>query len=234
MYKNVIFDFYGTLADISTNENKRSLWKAMAQFFSFNGAVYSPAELKKSYFGSVKALYDTSPFEHPDVDLAVVFEKLYTDKDIVPSQECVRLTAQAFRILSTDYLRMYGGVTELLDALHMRGKKVYLLTNAQRLFTVPELELLGIYEKFDGIVISSDVKCCKPDKNIFKALTDGFSLKPEECVMIGNDAYADIAGAYGAGMDAVYVKSNLSPDIEPEYARYTTDTAHLADILKIV
>ena len=234
MYKNVIFDFYGTLADISTNENKRSLWRNTAQFYCFNGAMYSAAELKRAYLSTVAALYEACPFEHPDVDLAVVFEKLYTDKNIVPSQECVRLTAQTFRILSTNYLKLYNGADELLDSLHDHDKRVYLLTNAQRLFTVPELELLGIYEKFDGIVISSDVKCCKPDKNIFMTLLNEFSLKPEECIMVGNDACADIAGAHAVGIDSVYVKSNLSPDIAPKYSKYAIDTAHLDEILKIV
>lgn len=35
MYRNFIFDLYGTLVDIHTNEYKPSLWKKMALFYSF-------------------------------------------------------------------------------------------------------------------------------------------------------------------------------------------------------
>lgn len=47
MYQNYIFDLYGTLVDIRTNERKPSLWKYMAQYMTLQGAAYTPAELKK-------------------------------------------------------------------------------------------------------------------------------------------------------------------------------------------
>ena len=47
MYKNYIFDLYGTLVDINTNEEKAYLWKKMAEFYGYYGAHYKPVELKK-------------------------------------------------------------------------------------------------------------------------------------------------------------------------------------------
>lgn len=49
MYKNYIFDFYGTLVDIRTNESKPYLWKKISEIYSAYGALYTGAELKKSY-----------------------------------------------------------------------------------------------------------------------------------------------------------------------------------------
>lgn len=48
-YKNYIFDLYGTLLDISTNEEKYSLWKYMADLYAAYGAVYTPNELKRRF-----------------------------------------------------------------------------------------------------------------------------------------------------------------------------------------
>ena len=45
-YRNYIFDLYGTLVDISTNEAKASLWKNMAWLFSMMGASYEPRTQK--------------------------------------------------------------------------------------------------------------------------------------------------------------------------------------------
>ena len=45
MYKNYIFDLYGTLIDINTNEWKKSLWKNMAMIYSMSGASYTGKEL---------------------------------------------------------------------------------------------------------------------------------------------------------------------------------------------
>ena len=42
MYQNYIFDLYGTLVDIHTNEKKAYLWKKMSLFFGMKGAAYEP------------------------------------------------------------------------------------------------------------------------------------------------------------------------------------------------
>ena len=49
MYNNYIFDLYGTLVDINTNENTKSLLEKLALFYSFNGAYYNAKDLKSSY-----------------------------------------------------------------------------------------------------------------------------------------------------------------------------------------
>ena len=46
MYNNYIFDLYGTLVDISTDEYSMDLWEKVALFYSFKGAKYSALELK--------------------------------------------------------------------------------------------------------------------------------------------------------------------------------------------
>ena len=50
MYKNYIFDVYGTLVDIRTNEGKTYLWDKMVEMFGFYGASYERKELKEKYF----------------------------------------------------------------------------------------------------------------------------------------------------------------------------------------
>ena len=50
MFQNYIFDLYGTLIDINTNEWNIGLWKKMAEFYGFYGAEYTPKELKEAYF----------------------------------------------------------------------------------------------------------------------------------------------------------------------------------------
>lgn len=114
-----------------------------------------------------------------------------------------------FRSISTVKLRLFDGALEVLKELRRRGKKVYLLSNAQSCFTVPELKALGIYVFFDGITISSDVKVRKPSLAFYEQALDG--IDPSLCVMIGNDEFADVRGAMSAGMDACYIQTEQSP-----------------------
>lgn len=49
MYDTCIFDLYGTLVDIRTDEDKAELWERLSLFYAYYGAKYAPDELKRSY-----------------------------------------------------------------------------------------------------------------------------------------------------------------------------------------
>ncbi len=219
MYKNYIFDLYGTLLDVRTDEGKKSLWKQLAMFYSFNGAEYKWKKLCKKYFEYVEAEKKRVQKSHPEytkVDIVIdkVFKKLYTDKGVKASAELVEITARLFRCLSTTKkARPYKGVTEFFDELHKKGKRIYLLSNAQSSFTVPELKLTGLYDKFDGILISSAEQCCKPDTAFFDILFKRYNLKKGESIMIGNDETSDIKGANDYGIDSLYIHTAISPKL---------------------
>ena len=85
------------------------------------------------------------------------------------------------------------------------GKSVYLLSNAQEMFTAYELKYLGLYDKFDGILLSSLEGCRKPDTQFFNILLERYGLDKETSIMIGNDPTSDIEGAYQTGMRSVYI-----------------------------
>ena len=138
---------------------------------------------------------------------------------------------QFFRVLSMEYVRLYEGVTELLEGLKARGKRLYLLSNAQRIFTEYELRLLGIETYFDGILISSDWGVKKPDRRFFELLLNRFRLNPEECLMIGNDGACDIGGARSVGMGTCYIHSNLSPKEEGVEADFVVEKMCLEEMM---
>ena len=219
MYKNYMFDLYGTLADIHTDEGDISLWEKTAEYYTSLGAAYTAEELQKTYCDFVddekNVIHNAHPeYKYIDIKIEKVFKRLYTVKGITPTDEEVLNTALFFRRTSREYIRLYSGIADLLDDLRANGGKVYLLTNAQRSFTWDELEILGIVNKFDGIVISSDEECCKPDPCFYRALLDRYKLDPKDTIMVGNDPTADIKGAKGAGLSTLYIHTNISPEID--------------------
>jgi len=214
MYTNYIFDLYGTLVDINTNENSKSLWEKLALFYSFNGAYYNAKGLKAAYKRKVKETrLSITNTDYPDFPIENIFKSLFENKDVHVSEYTIKATAQMFRILSIKYLKLYDGVLELLDLLKEKKKKIYLLSNAQRIFTLYEMKTLGIYEYFDGIYFSSDHYVCKPDKIFYNKLLKEFNLDTKNTIMIGNDFIADIEGSSYAKLDSLYIDSNLSPKI---------------------
>lgn len=225
MYHNFIFDLYGTLVDIHTNENKPSLWKKLALFYSFQGAAYTGKELRNRYRQlEASARSAPAPYAYPEICVTDIFRTLYMEKGIHPAEALLTATGQFFRIESLNTLQCYPATITTLQKLHAAGCGVYLLSNAQRIFTEYELRSLGLWELFDGILISSDEGCRKPDPAFFRILLNLYDLDPVTCLMIGNERTSDLAGAVSAGIDCCYLHtatSSGSAEEPPAEARFT-------------
>ena len=113
-YRHCIFDLYGTLVDIRTDERSPRLWVRMAQIYRRGGAVYQPGELRDSYFRLIRELEGADLLRrdaheaHPEIQIEQVFRRLYADKGAEASEGLAARTALAFRRHSTEYLRLYG------------------------------------------------------------------------------------------------------------------------------
>lgn len=242
-YKNYLFDLYGTLADIETDENSPLLWEKMAEVYSMNGASYSAEEFKNSYGRLVQTeiekTYEALPksLRPEEVSLAepellTVFKNLFTEKGIEKNSDELKQIAIFFRATSLKRnLRLFDGVEETLKGLKERGKKVYLVSNAQSCFTIPEFNSLGIGKYFDDLVISSNVQVKKPSKKIFEYLIKKHSLNISECVMTGNDINADIGGAASVGMDSFYIHTWQSGDHPSSLPNSCTEIKKISKIL---
>ena len=226
-YETFVFDLYGTLVDIRTNEVKPSLWRKMSEMYSSFGAHYSPMELKKNYLllcGQASEQVQAEGMRNygekflGEPDLTTVFQDLFRQKGISCSREKAAIFAGFFRVLSREKLKLYEGVKETLEKLRGAGKRVCLLSNAQSDFTRPEIELLGLTDCFEGILISSEEGCRKPSPVFYQRLIKRYGLSPENCLMIGNDVNTDIRGAKAAGMGTLYIHTETSPQLtgEPE------------------
>ena len=239
MYKNYLFDLYGTLIDINTNEWKASLWKNMAVIYSLSGAYYTAKKLHNAYDEYLADEIKSVPAEKytttPEPLIEHVFARLYTEKGVPCSPEMAEYTGRVFRALSLKYIRLYDGVKELFEALRSHGGKIYLLSNAQRIFTEPEIRMLGIYDEFDDIMISSDEGCAKPDPMFYRLMLERHHLDPKETIMIGNDWITDIKGSYQVGLDSLYLHTNISPEIKGELlAKYQVMSGSLIEARKIL
>lgn len=222
-YDTYVFDLYGTLVDIHTEENDNTLWEKLTMFYGYYGALYEPEELQNVYDelvkgkeASLKMTLEGDPrYSHeasPEIEITEVFEELFVRKGITPTKELSVHAGQFFRVLSTIYVKVYPGTVEMLERLKDAGKKVYLLSNAQRIFTEYEMRVLDIFKLFDAVLISSDYKTKKPDKRFFDILIDTYNIDASKTLFIGNDSRTDIGGAKTVSFDTFYVNSNISPE----------------------
>ena len=115
-FKNYIFDFYGTLVDIETDEGNPSLWDTMAQIYQSYGVHYTGESLQVRYKELVRQAEESIAKEkqviYPEVDLTVIFVQLYLDShptgaSVHHLKEWGRLIARTFRVLSRKRLELY-------------------------------------------------------------------------------------------------------------------------------
>ncbi len=201
--KFVIFDLYGTLMNIHTDEERPSFWEKLAKSLN-KYKEYTAKELREEYL----KLCEEFQKEREEIEILDVFHILYPTVD---SNEI----AVTFRKLSTDFIHPYFGVKRLLKTLRKEGYKIYLLSNAQSSFTRWELNKFKLVPFFDGIFLSSDLGIKKPNMEYYKTLIEKYSIEVDNAVMIGNDYKNDILPAKELGLKTIYIESNQS---------YFTDT----------
>lgn len=235
MYKNYIFDLYGTIADIKTDELKDDLWEKMSLLYRSYGAQYDQDDLKAKYFKFTQKLMDeTGDPVNNEINIENVFFQLFRKKKISPKKKVVRDVAWMFRMLSLEKLELYPYAIQVLTELKERDKKLYLLSNAQACFSERELKALGLDEFFDAFYLSSDLGFKKPNIKAYEAIINENNLKLDKTIMIGNDYGFDIQGAKNIGIDSLFVKSNIFNEEVP-YVKptYSIENGDLREILNL-
>jgi putative hydrolase of the HAD superfamily len=116
-------------------------------------------------------------------------------------------------LLEKDYIakspyqtRLLEGANEILDYLKPKYK-LHILSNGFKEVQHIKLHESGIKKHFNNIFISEEMGFQKPDKEIFYAAQTKVNVKPEHCIMIGDDFGNDIEGALNAGWKAIYLTS---------------------------
>lgn len=236
MYNNYIFDLYGTLIEIKTEEENYGIWEKLALYYGYNGAHYEPDELKSRYYKiSEKLLTNNSKIKHPEINIEDVFYKLFKDKDIKPKKKLTKYAVIFFRTLSTKNIKLYDGAYDLLNELNEKNKNIYILANGQSAFVSLELKLLGISDLFKGVYISSDYGIRKPNIKLFDEMTEMENIKKKKTIVIGNDYEDDIYFANNIGIDSLYIKSNMSDTkkskIDSKYEILDGDVTKIKDLI---
>ncbi len=212
--KAVIFDLYGTLISVHTDEDSLArLWKPLSFFYAFHGARYAPKELRAAYRSAVaeEEARLSAGGKLAEICIETVFARLYRERGAEPTETLVRDTASMFRACSMCRIEPYPGARELLKELRAAGKRVCLLSNAQRAFTQAEIEMFGLDECFDELLLSSDWEVRKPDHAYFACLLSRLPFSADEIIMVGNSAHDDIRPARELGLHACFLNTDGDP-----------------------
>jgi putative hydrolase of the HAD superfamily len=123
----------------------------------------------------------------------------------------------------------------LLESLRERGLKLGLVSNAfdPGWLLHRDLERMGIAQRLDFSVFSSEVGTRKPHPAIFERALEALAVVPERALFVGDRLYEDVRGAAEVGMttvQALWFRADEHPDgAEPDHQAFTQ-----LDVLNVV
>jgi len=199
----VVFDLYGTLIEIRTDEGDPGAWGALAQYLGYLGVVIAPEELRSQYQKRVEFQLSSSPERHAEVDVFAVFRDIFAAYGRAKvSREKIIAAAMLFRSLTRRQFGLFPGAAEMLRRLRERYA-VGLVSDAQWVFTEPELAITGLRDLFEVRVLSSRCGYKKPDPRLFARALAALRVAPEHAVYVGDNPARDLVGARRAGMRCI-------------------------------
>jgi putative hydrolase of the HAD superfamily len=97
---------------------------------------------------------------------------------------------------------------------------------------------LELDRRLDFVLPSGAVGVAKPNPAFFLMAADAAGVRPDEALMVGDSYRADVRGAWGAGMDAVWLDRsegmsiNPGGEARPDDARRIASLAEVPDIVR--
>lgn len=99
-------------------------------------------------------------------------------------------------------------MTDLVKDLKAKGYGIYLCSNAaSRFYTY--MDRYEVFQYFDDITISADLKITKPDPGIYNYIVDKHFLDKKTCLFI-DDLKENINGAKAVGIAGYHFNGNTS------------------------
>lgn len=178
-WRNLLFDFDGTLVDSSSLH---------AEAYRKTLAIVRPGEPQVFDYVPLKGLTTRAAF----MQLGIV--------DATALETCIARKQKLYReAVRGGRLTMYEGTRALLSASIEVGAANFLVTSGSPASVNLALEVLGIKELFTAVITASDVTAGKPAPDPYLACVARYGLTPEESLVI-EDAPSGVAAARAAGL----------------------------------
>ncbi|MFQ6075369.1 MAG: HAD family hydrolase [Candidatus Bathyarchaeia archaeon] len=223
----VLFDLYGTLIDIETDERDWYTYLALAKYLGYRGISLSADEVRWFYFEKIRQMIEGSHERYPEIDVRRIWRELLGEHENprlyrLNLDQCTFLEdiVALHRSLTLRRLRLFDATLDTVQSL----KQTYLLgvvSDCQREYAVPEMRMLGIDGLFDALIVSAEYGFRKPDRRLFNGCLSKLNVSSREAVFVGNNPYRDIGGAKSVGMRNILVlgrrKREEVREAEPDF-----------------
>ena len=133
--------------------------------------------------------------------------------------------------------QLYDDSIPVLEALRADGMRIGIVTNGYTALQTRKLEHHGLPDMVDFVLVSEAVGLHKPHPGIFQVALHKAGAKAEETLMVGDNLWADIAGAAATGIPSVLIdpEGTREPELKknPELSPPTHVIRRLSEVLRL-
>jgi HAD superfamily hydrolase (TIGR01549 family) len=192
----VLFDLDGTLLPMDQDVFTKTYFGLLAKRMTAIG--YEPDSLIRAVWKGTGAMLKNNGEMSNEAAFWETFAGLYPDRDIEADKPHFEaFYAHEFQEVSR-ICTLQPLAATLIRKLRERSYRLILATNPlfPPIATVSRIRWAGLEpEDFVFFTTYENSSYCKPDPRYYQEILDRFSLKPEECLMVGNDVTDDMAAA---------------------------------------
>ena len=100
------------------------------------------------------------------------------------------------------FLDVNPEILKMLKSIKEKGYKLGLISNCSY-EEVAGFRSCEIFDCFDAVLLSCEVKMVKPERRIYEACAERLGVNPNECLYIGDGGSDELAGAAQCGMHSI-------------------------------
>jgi FMN phosphatase YigB (HAD superfamily) len=228
MFKAILFDLDATLLNIDMDFFLTKYFKKMETMAVEWGFNHTEKLVQKVFKSTGVMIADKNPATSNEK----AFMQDFLADGIFGSEESVKSFFENFYKVGFPQLAQYcksiHGIPEMMERLFARGVKVVIATNA--VFPLKALsdriEWAGIGNfKYELVTSYEVMHFCKPHPEYYLEIADKIKVKPEDCLMVGNDMGEDLPAGL-VGMKTFLVEDMIitsDVDYKPDWRGKLTD-----------
>lgn len=211
MRKAIFFDLDGTLLPMHQKQFEHEYFKRITIKFAKLG--YDSEYFQKALWAGINAMWTNDGKQTNEQLFWSVFEKFFGDdvKNMQPVFEEYYFNEynQIAEIVTKD-----ENIKKIVDWCKENFEYVILATNPffPTFGTNNRLGWVGLsLQDFDYVTTYENSCHSKPDPKYFEDLLEKFNLKPEDCIMVGNNEHEDYIVSKQVGFEAVLAGDFILP-----------------------
>jgi FMN phosphatase YigB (HAD superfamily) len=190
--KMILFDLDGTLLPMDQDEFVKAYFGLLAKKLSNYG--YEPNKLINSIWKGTMVMINNDGSKTNEEAFWDFFKSVYGEESINDHDIFEEFYKNEFQLVQhvCGYIEKAGYVIRLLK---QHGFKVALATNPifPAIATESRIRWAGLKkEDFELITTYENSKYSKPNLNYYIDILDKLNVKPDECMMVGNDVAEDM------------------------------------------